>query len=75
MSQMFLKYDKNVWESLVAVPAVSGVAFGSTLHTHRIDSNSTGAYSYPSATSGALLQCVMFDSQTNKTYLLYGVTT
>ena len=75
MSQMFMHYDKAVWQALVAGATVSGVGGASTNGSFRWDSNSTQAYPANDATSGALIQQVFFDKPTNQTFILYMVST
>jgi hypothetical protein len=75
MSQMFLEYDKKVWQALVAGATVSGVGGYSTNGSFRWDSNSTEAYPANDATSGALIQQIFYDKATNQTHILYLVST
>ena len=72
---MFINYDKKVWQALVAGATVSGVSGASTNGNFRWDSNSTIAYPANDATSGALIQQIMYDPPTNQTYILYMVST
>lgn len=75
MSQMFMEYDKQVFDALVAGATVSGVAYASTNGTFRWDGNSTQAYPANDATSGALIQQIFYKKPTNQTFILYLVST
>ena len=75
MSNMFKDYEKSVFEAMVAMSTVSGVYGYSTTGSFRWDSNSTQAYPIAGATSGALIQQIMYDKTTNQTHILYLVST
>jgi hypothetical protein len=75
MSQMFKDYDKNVFEAMVAMPAVGGNYGYSTTGSFRWNSNSTVAYPVAGASDGALIQQIFFDKATNQTHILYLVST
>ena len=75
MSNMFKDYEKSVFEAMVAMSTVSGVYGYSTTGSFRWDSNSTQAYPTAGATSGALIQQIMYDKTTNQTHILYLVST
>jgi hypothetical protein len=71
MSNMFKDYDKDVWEAMIANIAVSGVAWVSTTSVFRWPSNSTTAYPVAATTSGSLIQFIMYDKPSDKTYILW----
>ena len=74
MSQMFLEYDKAVYEALVAGATVSGVGGSSTNISFRWGSNSTKAHPIAGTTDGGLIQQIFYDKATNQTHILYLVT-
>ena len=75
MPNMFKDYTDSIYKSIVAMAAVSGVYGNSTYSNFRWDSNSTAAFPYNDATSGALIQQILHNPATNQTYILYLVST
>jgi anthranilate/para-aminobenzoate synthase component I len=74
MSQMFLEYDKAVYDALVAGATVSGVAGASTQISFRWDGNSTTAYPIAGTSDGGRIQQIFYRKETNQIYILFQVT-